>query len=245
MLSYERLNASTTVLSFISEVERISEPWGAGLAITGHLVAAAESILLNLAEACRARSIKQKQTALDYSLGSVLECAACMDIAQVKGLLRNEQCFVRKEELLLIFRQLSSLRNSWRETRLQEDAAVYGEDSGDRSFFYHERLDVYRVAVALMGDLSTSMPVRQLPGNELHRFDETVTSIILNIAEGSGRYVVLDRNRFLLFANRATTKAAALLDVVTARGLLGVDVADTFKPLLRRVDQMTAAMLKA
>ncbi len=68
--------------------------------------------------------------------------------------------------------------------------------------------------------------------------------MILNIAEGNGRYSNLDGMRFLNIANRATRKLAALIDVCVARGIWETRAVAEIKQMLRRVDSMIAAMLK-
>ena len=55
-----------------------------------------ESVVANLAEAARQRGPSRLRSA-DYALGSSLECAGCLDIAERKGLLTQAQVSLRKK----------------------------------------------------------------------------------------------------------------------------------------------------
>jgi four helix bundle protein len=66
-------------------------------AVVDQLYRAAESIILNIAEAARLRHLDHKQQFFDYASGSALECAACLDIAVVKQLLLREIAAVEKQ----------------------------------------------------------------------------------------------------------------------------------------------------
>lgn len=209
-----------------------------------HLSRAVESIIVNLAEACRERSLPAKQKALDYSLGSVLESAACMDIAGVKAFLNSGSVQKQKQELARIFGMLVGLRKSWEEQGVQEDSATYEAGTVARSpIFHHERLDVYQFALRILSELTITGLLDQLPSPSFRRIDEVSTSIILNVAEGNGRYTKLDHRRFLTIANRSTSKLAALIDVCTARGIWETAAVRDIKQMLRSVDNMTAGML--
>ena len=88
-----------------------------------HLSRAAESILFNLAEGVRLVQRKKKALSVDYAVGSVFECTACLDVAILKGLLKHRDGVEQKMILLEICRMLVGLRNSWMAERVAEDSA--------------------------------------------------------------------------------------------------------------------------
>ena len=53
--------------------------------------------MLNIAEGARFHSGPDKAKALDYAIGSTLECAACLDSAAIKGCLTQEQSLTEKK----------------------------------------------------------------------------------------------------------------------------------------------------
>src|SRR5881394_285835 len=77
--------------------------------------------------------------------------------------------------------------------------------------------------------------------NKLFRqIDEAGTSIVLNIAEGNGRYAELDHHRFLELAETGTVKAAVCIDLALQRSLLLKSEADAGKEILRSITRMLA-----
>jgi hypothetical protein len=62
--------------------------------------------------------------------------------------------------------------------------------------------------------------------------------MILNIAEGNGRYSELGNRRLLDTANRFAVRLAVKLDVAVRKGLMRSDEIDHAKPFLVRVGSM-------
>jgi four helix bundle protein len=81
-----------------------------------------------------------------------------------------------------------------------------------------------------------------LPRAGFRRIDEAATSIVLNIAEGNGRFAHLDHGRVLQMANRSNTKLAARLEMCALRGAVNREQATELNRLLIRIDQMTARL---
>ena len=153
----------------------------------------------------------------------------------------------QKEVLSEITRMLMGLRASWESEGVGEEEAVYGarpSGDGDRRFFYHERLDAYQVALDFVKWLCANGKAERLPGKTFKKLDQTATSMILNIAEGNGRFSQLDRSRFLTLANAAAVKLSAYLDIYAQRRLLLPADLPAAKSLLVRVANMTAAMTR-
>ena len=81
----------------------------------------------------------------------------------------------------------------------------------------------------------------QLPAAVVNSLDKESTMIVLNIAEGNGKFSLKDRCRFINYARDAAFRAAPRLDVVaTTRPELGRKV-DAGKAVLAR----TVSMLNA
>ncbi len=86
--------------------------------------------------------------------------------------------------------------------------------------FDHERLTVYQRSMEFVrwtGAAFERIPARTSARDQL---DRASTSILLNIAEGSGRHTAADRCRFLDTARGSALECAAVLDVLVARGVL-------------------------
>ncbi len=241
--SYERLRVHAQMLEFITASEGIVSAWDPIHSVVDQFERASESALLNLAEASRSHRLGNKIASLEYSLGSILECASCMDVAEAKSMIDRNDTLLLKRALTSIFRQLIGLRNSWQESQksgIRETEASYG----DAFVFRHEQLAVYQLAIKVVRKLSAIQIVERLSRRAFRRIDEPATSIVLNIAEGNGRFAHLDHQRFLEIANRATTKLACRLDIGALRGELKPDERDEIKAVLAQVDAATAALAK-
>jgi hypothetical protein len=63
-------------------------------------------------------------------------------------------------------------------------------------WFDHEKLEVYREAIAFVAWLSALLEGMMRVGDVKDQLDRASTSIPLNIAEGNGKYSLKDRCRF-------------------------------------------------
>lgn len=89
------------------------------------------------------------------------------------------------------------------------------------SGFDHERLDVYRVAIAFVviaNDVVESLPRGR--GYLADQLQRASTSVVLNIAEGAGEFSAKEKARFYRMAKRSATECAAILDVCQQLGLI-------------------------
>jgi four helix bundle protein len=112
--------------------------------------------------------------------------------------------------------------------------------------FDHERLDVYRVSLDFL--VLADCVAQHLPRGRSHLRDQlsrASTSIVLNIAEGAGKYSGGDKRRYYLSASGSATECAAILDV--CQRLHAVDDAThaAGKQLLDRIVAMLVKLAKA
>jgi four helix bundle protein len=113
-----------------------------------------------------------------------------------------------------------------------------------KAYFDHERLDVYRDAIAFCGwagELISVMTARAAVKDQL---DRASTSIPLNIAEGNGKFSEKDRARYFEIARGSALECAACLDVLVVRKLASADDAASAKERLVAIVQMLTGMLR-
>ncbi len=111
-------------------------------------------------------------------------------------------------------------------------------------FFDHEKLDVYREAIAFCGwagEIRVGINARAAVKDQL---DRASTSIPLNIAEGNGKFSGRDRARFLEIARGSALECAACLDALVVRGLIAEERVSPAKEQLSRIVQMLMGMLR-
>lgn len=112
--------------------------------------------------------------------------------------------------------------------------------------FDHEKLDVYKLAlefVARADAIVDSLPRgRGYLGDQLQR---AALSVVLNIAEGAGKYSPADKAAFYARARGSVTESAAVLDVCVTLKLVTQAIVDENKQLLERLSQMLTKLIKA
>jgi four helix bundle protein len=110
--------------------------------------------------------------------------------------------------------------------------------------FEHERLDVYRAAIAWL--IIADEIAERLPRGRAYLVDQlrrAATSVVLNIAEGAGEFSPGDKARFYRMARRSATECAATLDVSRAIKLVDPELVSKGRELLLRVVAMLTAMV--
>ena len=112
--------------------------------------------------------------------------------------------------------------------------------------FDHEKLDVYLVAVDFIARANSV--VESLPRGRGYLADQlqrAASSIVLNVAEGAGKYSGDDKASFSARARGSTTECAALLDVCLRLKLIEPSVSVENKALLERIAQMLTKLIKS
>src|SRR5438132_771455 len=105
-------------------------------------------------------------------------------------------------------------------------------------YFEHEKLEVYREAIAFNAWLSSVIDGTVRLGDVKDQLDRASSSIPLNIAEGNGKYAPKDRCRFFDIAHGSALECAAGLDVLVVKKKLTVDQIRPGKERLQRVVRM-------
>jgi four helix bundle protein len=111
-------------------------------------------------------------------------------------------------------------------------------------WFDHEKLEVYREAVAFFSWLSAILEGTVRVGEVKDQLDRASTSIPLNIAEGNGKYALKDRCRFFDIAHGSALECAAGLDVLVAKSKLTPEQIRPGKERLQRIVRMLMGLIK-
>lgn len=112
--------------------------------------------------------------------------------------------------------------------------------------FDHEKLDVYQVAiefVARANDIIERLPRGR--GYLADQLQRAALSIVLNIAEGAGKFSPADKAVFYMRARGSATESAAVLDVCRKLNLISESLVDDNKALLERIAQMLTKLIKS
>jgi len=113
-----------------------------------------------------------------------------------------------------------------------------------KTYFDHERLDVYQESIAfcgwvgeLLGDITAKAAAKD-------QLDRASTSLSLNIADGNGKFSDADRSRFLEIARGSALECSACLDALVVRKLIAIERIVPAKERLVRIVNMLMGMLK-
>jgi four helix bundle protein len=245
VFDHERLAVYQKALHFIPVSTRHVALWPKTWAVTDHFSRATESIPVNVAEAASQRSSDSKSASVDCALGSALECAACLDIAGILGFLSPDESRMAKRQLAEIVRMLVGLHKSWKR-EVREGESGYQCQSHSESagiLFFHENLEVYQVALDFVRWVHPRCEVSDALAGYRRHIDTAMTSMVLNIAEGNGRFSATDHRRFLGISERAAVKTAAYLDMAVVKNGFDGSLAAEGKRLLIRVVSMLAKMM--
>lgn len=112
--------------------------------------------------------------------------------------------------------------------------------------FDHDKLEVYQLALefAARADvLIDSFPRGR--GYLADQLQRAALSIVLNIAEGAGRFSPADKASFYTRSRASATESAAVLDVCVKCKVLTAPLADQNKALLDRIAQMLTKLIKS
>ena len=111
-------------------------------------------------------------------------------------------------------------------------------------WFSHEKLEVYREAIAFVAWLSAVLEELVRVGDVKDRLDRASTSIALNIAEGNGKYTTKDRCRFFDTSHASARECAAGLDILVAKAKLTPELIRPGKESLQSIVRMLIGLIK-
>jgi four helix bundle protein len=215
---HEDLRVYQAAIEFVAWLEEVAPNMASNVSACDHLARASASVPVNIAEASGKRSMNERRQYIDTAYGSSLECAACLDVLGILECLPPSPVHAGKSQLSMIVSMLIGFRKSTgREVR--EEGAAYETDcsKGNRVWFDHEKLDVYRKALEFVTWCSRLPRGGHVPRSTATSLDKTSTGVVLNIAEGNGKFSIKDRCRFIGHARTAALHAAATLDVLAVR----------------------------
>ena len=113
----------------------------------------------------------------------------------------------------------------------------------ETSTLYHERLDVYRLAVEFHV-FAMKLVARGGIRHIRDQLERASLSIVLCIAEGTGRTSPKDKKRFYSMARGSATECAALLDILEARNIVPTPRCEQGHAMVIRLVQMLTRMTR-
>jgi len=111
--------------------------------------------------------------------------------------------------------------------------------------FDHEKLEVYQASMAFLVWLEPIL--QELPKTIAVRdqLDRASTSVLLNLAEGNGKFTPADRCRFFDIVRGSALECAAALDVLVCKGRCDATMIDHGKERLHSIVSMLVGLIRA
>jgi four helix bundle protein len=111
--------------------------------------------------------------------------------------------------------------------------------------FDHEKLHVYQEALAFVSWAETVLERAKKSSPLYDQLDRARTSILLNIAEGNGRFTSPDRCRFFDTARGSALECAAYLDLLAIKGSIDQKELAQGKELLQKIISMLVGLIRS
>jgi four helix bundle protein len=218
LFDHEHLSVYQAAIGFVAWLEGIQRGITRRASARDHLRRASASIPINIAEASGKSSMKERCQFIDTAYGSSLECAACLDILNILKCISISRAQTGKHTLSGIVSMLIGFRRASR-SQIREARLPYGSGNDNSSIvcFDHERLNVYKQALDFVRWCDESRKSGCVSGSMATALDRASTGLVLNIAEGNGKFSGKDRCRFIEHARTAALQAASNLDVIGVR----------------------------
>jgi four helix bundle protein len=225
---HEDLRVYQAAIGFVAWLEEVASGITSKVSACDHLTRASGGVPVNIAQASGKRSMNERRQFIDTAYGSSLECAACLDVLCILKSLRASTVSDGKGRLSTLVSMLIGFRKSTGRVVREEGAAyVTAGSKGNRVWFDHEKLDVYRKALEFVTWCGQLRGDSGVPRSTATSLDKASTGVALNIAEGNGKFSMKDRCRFIGHARTAALQAAATLDILAVRQAKGKrDVAE-------------------
>ena len=112
--------------------------------------------------------------------------------------------------------------------------------------FDHENMDVYKLSIEFVAQANEI--IEKLPKGRRYIADQlqrAALSVVLNIAEGAGKFAPRDKASFYTIARGSATECAAILDVCERLEIIENKIFVRNKNYLDRIAQMLTKLTKA
>jgi four helix bundle protein len=110
--------------------------------------------------------------------------------------------------------------------------------------FDFEKLDVYKKAKIFNSGIRDFIKNARLDSTTRDQLRRAAFSIVLNLAEGSGRFTNPDRRNFYIIARSSSFECVAILDVLKDESIIAEDAFRRFYNQAEELSKILFAMIK-
>ena len=110
--------------------------------------------------------------------------------------------------------------------------------------FDFEKLEVYRKSRELHSSIRKLLSNKRLDRATSDQLMRSSLSVVLNIAEGSGRFSRRDRRHFYVVSRSSAFEVAAILDILKSEQLITIGDFNTFYDQCEEISRILFRMIK-
>lgn len=114
----------------------------------------------------------------------------------------------------------------------------------EEPIFDHEKLKVYQKALEFV-KWSQNILKGIKKNSTTDQFDRAADSIVLNIAEGNGKYSSKDRCRYFDISKGSSLESAGCIDLLYIKEMISKDVQTEGKQKLKEIVSMLMGLIKS
>ncbi len=111
--------------------------------------------------------------------------------------------------------------------------------------FDFEKLEVYSKAKLFNRDVSFFLEHTNISKNKKDQLERAAFSIMLNIAEGSGRFTKPDKKNFYIIARGSAFECVAIFDFLSDQKVIDQEMFKKFYSMLEEISKMLYALIKS
>lgn len=112
------------------------------------------------------------------------------------------------------------------------------------TYFDHEKLKVYQSALRF-NEFANNVCRRIPKSNITDQLDRASNSIVLNIAEGNGKYSKKDRCSYFDISFGSSLESASCFDILFTRKLISNEELNTGKKMRKEIVSMLVGLIKS
>ncbi len=112
-------------------------------------------------------------------------------------------------------------------------------------FFPHEKLRVYQKSLEFIDIVEEIITSAERKSSIYDQLERASISIVLNIAEGNGKYTCRDRNRFFDISIGSAFECSACIDILFRKGKITENQHEKARENLKAVADMIYGLVKS
>jgi len=118
-------------------------------------------------------------------------------------------------------------------------------ENSNQIYFDHEKLKVYQKALEFIEWIQPILLKLDYRSDIRNQLERASNSILLNIAEGNGKYTAKDRCRYFDISKGSALESASCIDIIFVKKIITQDEKAFGKQMLKEIFSMLIGLIKS